>query len=94
MVDWLGLAFNGFWVLGTAVILSAFSLAYYEARCRAERPRTQLTTPEFRARFLSGLTLISLGAALLGLHWWDRLLWGVLCGMSAWQVWTVRRGRA
>jgi hypothetical protein len=91
MVDWFNLAFNGLWVLGAAVILSAFSLAHHKARCRAERPRTQLTTPEFETRFLSGVTLISLGAALLGLHWWDRLLWGALCAISAWQVWTAWR---
>jgi len=91
MVDWTSLLFNGFWVLGTAVILSAFSLAYYEARTRGERLQIQLSTPEFRARSLGGLTLVSLGAALLGRHWWDRLLWGVLCAMSVWHAW---RGRA
>lgn len=93
MVDWISLAFNGLWVLGAAVILSAFSLAYHEAQRRGERLRARLSTPGFRARLLSGLTLVSLGAALLGLHWWDRLLWGGLCAMSAWQVWNAWRSR-
>jgi hypothetical protein len=93
VVDWASLAFNGLWVLGAAVILSAFSLAYYEAWCRGERLRMRLNTPGFRARFLGGLILVSLGAALVGPHWWDRLLWGVLCAMSAWQLWTAWRGR-
>ena len=91
MVDWASLAFNGLWVLGAAVILAAFSLSRYEAQRRGERLRMRLVVPGFQLPLLAGLVLISLGVALIGPRWWERVLWGVLCAMSTWQLWAVWR---
>jgi len=90
-LDWAGLAFNGLWVLGAAVILAAFSLACYEAHRQGERLRVRLAAPGFQLSLLVGLALISLGVALIGPRWWERVLWGVLCAMSTWQLWAVWR---
>ena len=86
MVDWASLAFNGLWVLGAAVILAALSLSRYESQRRGERLRARLAAPAFQLWLSAGLTLISLGVALIGPRWWERALWGVLCAMSAWQA--------
>jgi multisubunit Na+/H+ antiporter MnhB subunit len=95
MIDWASLAFNGLWVLGTAVILAALSFSHYEAQRRGERLRAQLAAPGFQAWLSVGLALISLGLALIGPRWWERLLWGLLCAMSVWQLWAAwREGRA
>ncbi len=89
MVDWTSLAFNGLWVLGAAVILAAFSLSCYDAQRRTERLRTRLAEPGFQLWLLVGLVLISLGIALIGPRWWERVLWGLFCATSAWQLWIV-----
>jgi len=91
MVDWASLAFNGLWVLGAAVILAALSLSRYESHRRGERLRARLAAPAFQLWLPVGLTLISLGVALIGPRWWERVLWGVLCTMSAWQAWAAWR---
>ena len=91
MIDWASLAFNGLWVLGAAVVLAALSFSYYEAQRRGERLRAQLAAPGFQAWLSAGLVLISLGLALIGPHWWERVLWGLLCAMSGWQLWTAWR---
>jgi multisubunit Na+/H+ antiporter MnhB subunit len=100
MIDWAGLAFNGLWVLGAAVILAAFSFAYYEAQRRGERLLARLAAarlnsgaPGFQFWLSAGLALISLGLALIGPRWWERLLWGLLCGTSVWQLWVAWRAR-
>ena len=92
-LNWAILTSNGLWVLGAAVILAAFSLESYEAQRRGERLRVRLTAPGFRLWLSVGLALISLGVTLLGRHWWERALWGMLCAASAWQLRTAWRAR-
>jgi multisubunit Na+/H+ antiporter MnhB subunit len=98
MIDWAGLAFNGLWVLGAAVILAAFSFAYYEAQRRGERLSVRLSAarlnssaPGFQFWLSAGLAQVSLGLALIGPRWWEHLLWGMLCGTSVWQLWVAWR---
>jgi len=91
MVEWTSLAFNGLWVLGVAVILAVFSLSSHEAHHRGERLWVRLATPGFQLSLMLGLVLISLGVALIGPRWWERVLWGVFCAMSAWQLWATWR---
>ena len=91
MVEWTSLAFNGLWVLGAAVILAAFSLARYEAHRRGQRLRVRLAAPGFQLWLLVGLVFISLGVALIGPRWWQRVVWGAFCAISAWQLWAVWR---
>lgn len=90
-LDWAGLAFNGLWVLGAAVILAAFSVSCYEARRRGEQLRVRLVTLGFQLWLLVGLVLISLGIALIGPRWWEHLLGGLFCAMSIWQLWVTWR---
>lgn len=91
--DWVKLTFNGFWVLGAAVILAAFSFACYEARRRGERLWKRLAVPGSQLWVLVGLVLISLGMALIGPRWWERALWAALCSVGAWQLWATWHSR-
>ena len=91
MIDWAGLIFNALWVLGAAVILAALSLSHYEAQRRNERFRVQLAASAFQMWLSAGLALISLGLALIGPRWWERVLWGLLCALSVWQLWSTWR---
>jgi hypothetical protein len=88
MVEWNSLIFNGLWVLGAAVIVAAFSLSVYETRCRGGHLRVQLGSPGIRLSLMVGFVLVSLGIALIGPRWWERVLWGLLCALSVWQLWT------
>jgi multisubunit Na+/H+ antiporter MnhB subunit len=96
VIDWAGLASNALWVVGAAIILAALSFSYYEAQRQGERLRVHLQAPRFQTWLSLGLFLICLGLALLGPRWWERVVWGLLCGLSAWQLWTAwqegRRG--
>ncbi len=91
MIDWMGFAFNSLWVVGAAVILAALSFQQYEARRLRERLRERLNGPDFQLWLSVGLFLISLGLALIGPRWYERVLWGLLCGMSVWQAWIAWR---
>jgi multisubunit Na+/H+ antiporter MnhB subunit len=91
MIDWAGLIFNALWVLGAAVILAALSFSHYEAQRRNERLRARLAAPAFQMWLSVGLALISLSLALIGPRWWERVLWGLLCGLSVWQLWDAWR---
>jgi len=81
------MAFNGLWMLGAAVILSAFSICCYKATCREERLEAEMVSPSFQLPLALGLQLVSLGMTLLGPHWWERVAWGLICTMSALQLW-------
>ena len=70
----------------TAALLGLTSLTAH-----AERLRTQLAAPGFQAWLSVGLALISLGLALIGPRWWERVLWGLFCVTSVWQLWIAWR---
>jgi hypothetical protein len=91
MIDWTNVFFNVLWVLGAAVILAALSFYQYDAQRRRERLRVRLAAPDFQAWLSVGLLLISLSLALIGPRWWERVLWALLCAMSAWQFWVAWR---
>ncbi|MCP4542495.1 MAG: DUF2723 domain-containing protein [Chloroflexi bacterium] len=89
MIDWVNVFFNALWILGAAVILAALSFYSYDARRRGERLRARLAAAGFQAWLSVGLVLISLSLALIGPRWWERVLWGLLCAMSGWQLWVA-----
>ena len=94
MVDWTGLLTNGLWILGLAVILAAFSHAYWSAHQARVRLRDELSQATFQVLFWSGLTFVCVGVALSGGRWWERVLWGGLAAMAAVQIWQSRRARS
>jgi hypothetical protein len=93
MIDWFGVAHNAAWVLGLAVILTAFAMASFQTRVQGVRLRQVLRASSFLLPFGVGLFLFCLGV-LFGRHtWWQRVLWGLLAVLTAGQVFWLWRDR-
>jgi hypothetical protein len=86
MVDWVSLVLNELWILGLAIILAALSHADWLACTRRTQLRTLLAAPGFQLWLSVGLVLASLGMALLGPRWWERVLWALFCAMNTWRL--------
>jgi hypothetical protein len=95
MIDWWGLAHNALWVVGLAVILSACSMASYQAQRAGVRLRQELSRLGFQVLFDAGMTLVCLGLLFSARTWWQQALWGLLAlvyvGQVVWLKW--RRAR-
>ena len=91
MIDWLHVAFNALWVLGSALILAAFSHANWLAQARNARTRQLLSAPAFQLPFSIGLCLISGSLFLLSRGWLEHALWAVLTIIFTWQAWGLWR---
>ncbi len=91
MIDWLHVAFNALWVLGSALILAALSHANWLAQARHARTRQLLSAPAFQLPFSIGLGLISGSLFLLSRGWLEHVLWAILTITFAWQAWSMRR---
>ena len=87
MIDWVGVATNGLWLLGLAMGLAVLSYADWSAHSAHRRLRDVLGQPAFRIALWSGLTLFCVGVALSGGQWWERVLWGALAVMAVVEVW-------
>jgi len=90
MIDWLGVATNGLWLLGLAISLAVFSYADWNAYNTHRQLRDVLGQTAFRRSLWIGWTLFCMGVALSGGRWWERALWGVLAVMAALEVWRAR----
>ena len=87
MIDWWALLVNSLWILGLAVILSAFSYADWQAHRRGCRLRQVLARPGFGVSFSMGAVLFCLGLLLGGRSALERVAWAVLAVLSAVQAW-------
>lgn len=92
MVDWVAVVENGLWLLGLAVLLSAGSLASWEARKRGGSALATLGRPGYVVATSAGLALFALGLALTAGRGWERALWAVLAAASVAQgAWALRQ---
>ena len=90
MIDWLRVAFHALWVLGSALILAAFSHANWLAHTRntrTARMRQLLSAPAFQLPFSIGLGIISCSLFLLSQGWLEHVLWAILTIIFTWQAW-------
>ncbi len=87
MIDWWALFVNSLWILGLAVILSAFSYADWQAHRRGGSLRQVLARPGFGVSFSMGAVLFCLGLLLSGRSALERVAWAVLAVLSAAQAW-------
>lgn len=94
MIHWWGIFRNGFWVLGLAVGLAAWSYARWWSHEHGVRFRQMLNLRLFVVPFSAGMVLFSLGLALCGRRWWESAAWGVLTVLFGLQgVYSWRAGR-
>lgn len=89
MIDWIALLFNSFWILGTAVLLAAFSYHYWLAQVEGTSVRVQLERPSFSRPFWFGFVLISLGLMGTSSRWWETAVWGLFTALSLFNFYTT-----
>ena len=80
VIDWLSVVMNGFWILGTAVLLASFSYQYSQTAPRSLKER--LEEKAFLRPFWVGMTLISIGLAGTSQTGWETGLWSLFIIMS------------
>jgi hypothetical protein len=61
MVNWFSVVANGFWILGSAVILAGLSYHYWLAQQESEKLFQVLGRRPFQIILLSGLLLVGVG---------------------------------
>ena len=81
MIDWLNLLFNSIWIIALALALAVFSVAYYQAKQRAEKMGSLLITPKFAVPLNISGAMCCLGMALTSERWWEIGLWMILLGL-------------
>ncbi len=75
MIDWYSVLFNGFWIMGLAILLSAFSYHYWLAPIENRRLREQLDQPSFTLFFWISFIFICLGLAGTSQRLWETGIW-------------------
>ena len=89
MIDWLGVATNGMWVLGLTGMLAAWSYFEYLATSRGQPVRQLLKARAFTQPFSWTVAVFCVGVAASGGSWWQRLAWAaftILFGVQAWRA--------
>ncbi len=75
MIDWFAVISAAIWILGLAILLAAFSIAYDTAARQHGLLRNILAQPAFRSSLVVGAGLFSLGLTLTVTTWWEKLGW-------------------
>ncbi len=75
VINWGSVIFNALWILGSAIILAAFSFEYGQIN-----PETtfkhRLNEKPFLKSFWLGMVFINIGLAGTSQTNWERILWG------------------
>lgn len=82
MIDWQSVFFNGFWILGLAILLAAVSYYSWKARVEKRRVRARLNDPPFLRLFWLSFSFIGIGLAGTSSRWWETGLWVVFTLLS------------
>jgi Ca2+/Na+ antiporter len=67
--------FNGFWVVGLAIMLSAVSYHYHEAQMNRQGLRRQLSARSFSLAVWVSIALVALGLAGTSNTTWEAAIW-------------------
>ena len=78
MISWQSVIFNGFWVLGLALMLAAFSYHYWLAGQENRQLRLQLSERGFLRPIWLGLLFIGIGLIGTSRQSWEMAIWGIL----------------
>ncbi len=92
MIEWPRVVFHALWILGSTLILAAFSHANWLAQARSSNAglRQMLSAPAFQLPLSIGLSLISCSLFLISQGWLEHALWGipiVIFGQQVWRLW-------
>jgi hypothetical protein len=75
VIDWVSVLMNSFWIVGTAVLLAAFSYQYAQTQPTSLKER--LSQPSFLRSFWLGFTCIAVGLAGTSQTAWEAGLWSI-----------------
>ena len=89
VIEWTSVLFNGFWILGCALILAAFSYHHWQAQVEKTRTREQLKRPSFAKPFWLGFLFICLGLVTTSTRWWESIIWGIFVVLSLLNLYKV-----
>jgi hypothetical protein len=78
VIDWWGVLSNLLWVLGLALLLATWSVAYYDARTQGVPTLRLLEVGGYSLSVTVGLILFCLGMVATEERLWAQVLWGVL----------------
>ena len=78
MINWQSVIFNSFWILGSALILAAFSYHYWLAGQENRKLRLQLSETSFLKPVWLGLIFIGIGLTGTSQETWEMVLWGIV----------------
>jgi hypothetical protein len=93
MIDWLGVATNGMWVLGLTGMLAVWSYFEYFAKSHGQPVRQLLKVRAFIQSFSWAIAVFCAGVSASGGSWWQRLAWAVLAVLFGVQAWRAREPR-
>ena len=78
MVDWLNIASNALWLIGSALALAILSIANWSARAKGHRLRDQLALPRQQATLALAGCLVCAGLLATSSAWWEAIPWLIL----------------
>ncbi len=91
-IDFKALIGGALWILGLAIVLAAFSWAYYEAKKFCIHVRKALAQPSLLRAIYIGLALFCFGLATISQSKLERTLWFILAiAWIAQSAWNHRR---
>ncbi len=93
-IDWWGVEGAAAWVLGLAMVLSAWSVSYYRSSVEGRRVCRVLGEPSHRLVINFGMTLVCLGLAGSAGALGEGILWLGLAGRASCSLGCTGVGRA
>ncbi len=81
MINWVSLAANSLWILGSSVILAAFSYGSWAASEQKQKLRLALRSSGTWLALHIGAVLICAGLAATSQPWYEILIW-ILLGIA------------
>ena len=78
MISWQSVIFNGFWVLGLALMLAAISYHSWLAEQENRKLRLQLSERGFLRPIWLGLLFIGIGLIGTSQQSWEMAIWGFI----------------
>lgn len=75
MIDWWSLGVNLLWIIGAAIILTAYSYHYWIATVSKRRLAQLVETRSFQLASWSGFLLVCLGVLFTSKAVWERVVW-------------------
>ncbi len=86
-MNWVGVFFNGLWILGSSLVVTALSFSYAAANREHQPISRLLERSSIHFVLIIGMIFFSLGLAGSLSALWQRVLWAIfttLLGVQAW----------